>query len=71
MTCKEALRELSLFSLAKERLKADLITACNYLKLTWKSTGVKPFCVVADDKTRGNSYQLRLEWFSLDIKKSF
>lgn len=52
-------------------LKADLIAACTYLKETWKSGGVNLFSLVADGKGRGNSCQLQLGKFGVDIKKNF
>ena len=62
---------LSLFSLEKRRLRGDLVTAIQYLKVVYKHKGNQLFTQVDSDRTRGDGFKLQEERFGLDVKGSF
>lgn len=56
VTQEEQQREIILFSLAKRRLRGNLIPAYNYLNMCFKDDRIKLFFVEAEGKTRGRSH---------------
>lgn len=60
LSCEGRLRALGLFSLEKTWLLGDLIVPFKYLKAACKKDGATLFTRVCNDRTRRNSFKLRV-----------
>jgi len=68
---KERLRELSFFSLKKQRLRRDLINAYKYLKGECQEDGARLSSVVPSNRTKGNGHKLKRRKFRLNMQMIF
>jgi len=71
LSYEDRLTELGLFSLAKRRLRGELIAAFQYLKGPYRKDGEGLFTRVCSDRIRENGCKLKEGRFRLDIMKKF
>lgn len=71
LSFEEGLRELSLYSLKKGRLRGDFINAYQYLKGGYQKDAARLFLVVPSDSKRGSGQKLVHRKFHLNMRKSF
>ncbi|KAK4827618.1 hypothetical protein QYF61_019543 [Mycteria americana] len=71
MSCEEQLRTLGLSSLAKRRLRDDLVALYSFLRRGSREEGADISSLVSSDRTHGNGSQLCQGRFRLDSRKRF
>jgi len=71
MSCEERLRTLGLSSLETRRLRGDLIVLHSFLRRRQGEGGAELFCLISQDRTRGNDPKLHQGRFRFDIRKYF
>ncbi|KAF4789359.1 hypothetical protein TURU_152076 [Turdus rufiventris] len=65
------LRELSLFSLEKTRLRGDLINRYKYLKGRCQQADARAFSVVPSGRTGSSGHKMKYKKFHLNTRKNF
>jgi len=70
LSYEETLRELSIFSLEKRRLRGDPINAYKYLKGECQEYGARLFSAVPSNRTRGNRHKLKHGKMQLNMRKN-
>ena len=68
---EDRLRELSLFSLEKRRLRGDLTAAFQYLKGAYKREGNQLFERIDNSRMRGNCFNLKEGRYRLGVRGKF
>jgi len=71
LSYEDRLIELGLFRLEKRRLWGDLIVAFQYIEVSCRKEGDRPFSRICGDRTRANGFKLKESRFRLDIRKMY
>ena len=71
LSYKDRMKELVLFTTEKGRLQGDLTVVFQYLKEAHKQEEYQRFTRVDSNRTRGNSFKLKVGRFRLGIKRKF